>query len=189
MRAREDSWDGVARTDVVLLSPTELFFLGRRPGSMNVVLQGSDGRCLVKDLVVTIDPDALQAKLTELMPEEGSIKVRGADDALVLTGAVTDTVKLSHVVALAGSYGDGKKVVNMLRVSSPQQVMLEVTIAEVSKTLLSKLGINFSRMVTAGDGTLSVLSGIVGGAPGLLARFGGLAATGVEAACPRGCWP
>ncbi|MGZ5181065.1 MAG: type II and III secretion system protein family protein [Ramlibacter sp.] len=179
-RPREDSWDGVARTDVVLLSPTELFFLGRRPGSMNVVLQGSDGRCLVKDIVVTIDPDALQAKLTELMPEENGIKVRGADDALVLTGAVTDSVKLSHVLALAGSYGDGKKLVNLLRVSAPQQVMLEVTIAEVSKTLLSRFGLDFSRMLRSGDGTVSVMSGIIGGAPGLLARFAGdVAATAV----------
>ena len=147
---------------------------------MNVVLQGADGRCLVKDIVVTIDPDALQAKLTELLPEENGIKVRGADDAFVLTGAVSDSVKLSHVLALAGGYGDGKKVVNLLRVSAPQQVMLEVTIAEVSKTLLSRFGLDFSRMVRSGDGTISVLSGIVGGAPGLLARFAGdVAATAV----------
>lgn len=179
-RPREESWDGVARSDVVLLGPNDLFFLGRRPGSMNVVLQGSDGRCLVKDIVITIDPDALQAKLGELMPEERGVKVRGADDAFVLTGAVSDSVKLSHVLALAGSYGDGKKVVNLLRVSSPQQVMLEVTIAEVSKTLLAHFGLDFSRMLRSGDGTVSVLSGIVGGAPGLLARFGGaIAATAV----------
>ena len=89
-RPREDSWDGVAASDVVLLSPTDLFFLGRRPGAMNVVLQGADGRCLVKDIVVTIDPDALQAKLGELLPDERGVKVRGADDAFVLTGAVSD---------------------------------------------------------------------------------------------------
>ena len=33
-----------------------------------------------------------------------------------------------------------KKVVNLLRVGAPQQVMLEVKIAEVSKTLLDRLG-------------------------------------------------
>jgi pilus assembly protein CpaC len=186
-RPREDSWDGVARSDVVLLGPNDLFFLGRRPGAMNVVLQGSDGRCLVKDLIVTIDPDALQAKLGELMPDEKEVKVRGADDAFVLTGAVSDSVRLSQVMALAGSYGDGKKVVNMLRVTSPQQVMLEVTIAEVSKTLLSRLGIDFSRMVRSGDGTIGVLSGIIGGAPGLLARFAGdVAATAVGGAANVG---
>jgi pilus assembly protein CpaC len=44
-------------------------------------------------------------------------------------------------------------------------VMLEVKIAEVSKTLLDKFGIDFARMFTAADGlTSKVISGIFGGA-------------------------
>ena len=107
---------------------------------MNVVLQGTDGRCVVKDIIVTVDPDTLQAKLGELMPEETGVKVRGADTALVLTGSVSDAVKLDQILSLASSYGDPKRMVNLLRVTAPQQVMLEVKIAEVSKTLLDKLG-------------------------------------------------
>jgi pilus assembly protein CpaC len=165
--------DGVAETDVTLLSPTELFFLGRRTGSMNVVLQANDGRCIVKDIVVSMDPGTLQAKLAELMPEESNIKVRSADNALVLTGAVTDAVKLDHIVSLAGSYVDSKKVVNLLRVTAPQQVMLEVKIAEVSKTLLDRFGLDFSRLVTSANGVRStIVSGIIGGTPGVVGRFG-----------------
>jgi pilus assembly protein CpaC len=164
--------DGVAETEVTLLSPTELFFTGRRAGSMNVVLQSADGRCLVKDLVVTIDPGTLQAKLGELMPEESGIKVRGAENALVLTGSVSDAIKLDQVMSVAGSYGDGQRVVNLLRINTPQQVMLEVKIAEVSKTLLDKFGLDFSRLVTNASGlTSSIISGIVGGGAGLLGQF------------------
>ena len=164
--------DGVAETDITLLSPTELFFLARRTGSMNVVLQANDGRCIVKDIVVTIDPNALQAKLGELMPEETGIKVRGADNSFVLTGSVSDAGKLDQVLNLAGSYGDMKKVVNLLRVTAPQQVMLEVKIAEVSKTLLDRFGLDFSRLITSANGARSsIISGIVGGAPGVLGRF------------------
>jgi len=152
--------DGVADVDVILLSPTELFFIGKRTGSMNVVLQSADGRCSVKDLVVTIDPGTLQAKLAELMPEETGIRVIGAENALVLTGKVADAVKLDQVVSLATSYGEGKKVVNMLRITTPQQVMLEVKIAEVSKTLLDKLGssVSFSGASNSGNNGYSVLT-------------------------------
>jgi pilus assembly protein CpaC len=164
--------DGVADTEITLLSPTELFFLGKRTGSMNVVLQGTDGRCVVKDIIVTVDPETLQAKLGELMPEETGIKVRGADTALVLTGSVSDAVKLDHVMSLATSYGDGKKVVNLLRINTPQQVMLEVKIAEVSKTLLDRFGLDFSRLVTSADGvTSSIISGLIGGGAATLGRF------------------
>jgi pilus assembly protein CpaC len=164
--------DGVADVDVALLSPTELFFMGKRSGSMNVVLQSTDGRCLVKDIVVTVDPGTLQAQLAELMPEEGGVKVRGAEDALVLTGSVSDAIKLDQVLTLAASYGDGKKVVNLMSVRAPQQVMLEVKIAEVSKTLLDKFGLDFSRLVTSANGlTSSIVSGIVGGGAGLIGQF------------------
>ena len=162
--------DSIADVDVMLLSPTELFFLGKRAGSMNVVLQGADGQCSVKDLVVTIDPGALQAKLAELMPEETGIKVKGAENALVLTGVVSSAVKLDQVMSLAASYGDSKKLVNLLRISSPQQVMLEVKVAEVSKTLLDKLGASASYSKTSGGSgyTYSLLSQFSSGGKGLL---------------------
>jgi pilus assembly protein CpaC len=167
-----EAGDGVADTEITLLSPTDLFFLGRKTGSMNVVLQGTDGRCVVKDIVVTVDPGTLQSKLDELMPQERGVKVSAAENAIVLTGSVSDSVKLDQVVTLATSYGDGKKVVNMLRVDSPQQVMLEVKIAEVSKTLLDKLGLDFSRLVTSASGiTSSIISGIIGGGAAVLGRF------------------
>jgi pilus assembly protein CpaC len=164
--------DGVADTQITLLSPTELFFLGRKTGSMNVVLQGTDGRCVVKDIIVTVDPETLQAKLGELMPEQTGVRVRGAESSLVLIGTVSDLVKLDQIMILANSYGDPKHIVNLLRVSAPQQVMLEVKIAEVSKTLLDRFGLDFSRLVTSADGMKSsIISGIIGGGAGVLGRF------------------
>jgi pilus assembly protein CpaC len=162
--------DGVADTEITLLSPTELFFLGKRTGSMNVVLQGTDGRCVVKDIVVTVDPETLQVKLSELMPEETGIKVKGADTSLVLTGTVSDAIKLDQVMSVATSYGDAKKIVSLLRITTPQQVMLEVKIAEVSKTLLDKLGSSFNLTDSASSGrnTYSLISNFLSGGGGLV---------------------
>lgn len=164
--------DSIADVQINLLSPTELFFLGRKAGSTNVFLQDAQGNCWVKDIIVTLDATTLKSKLTELMPEETDIRVSGAENALVLTGKVSDAIKLDEVLSLATSYGDGKKVVNMLRVSAPQQVMLEVKIAEVSKTLLDKFGLDYSRLSTSADGLTSrVISGIIGGGPAVFGRF------------------
>lgn len=161
---------GVAETDVTLLSPTELFFLGRETGSMNVVLQANDGRCLVKDLVVTVDPGTLQATLKDVMPEETGVRIRGAEDSLVLTGSVSDPIKLQQVVALAASYADTKKVINLMRVTAPQQVMLEVQIAEVSKNLLDRLGsaAALTRTTNGGRNTFSMASDFLTGGSSLL---------------------
>ena len=160
--------DGVADVDVILLSPTELFFIGKRAGSMNLVLQSADGACAVKDIIVTIDPGTLQAKLNEVFPEEADLRVRGAENAIILTGTVADSVKLEHVVQLATSYGDGKKVVNMMRVASAQQVMLEVAVAEVSKTLLDKLGGAVTLNKSGSDSSVSFVSNFLSNGGGIL---------------------
>lgn len=162
--------ESVADVDVMLLSPSDLFFRGRKTGSMNVILQNAEGVCFVKDIVVTIDPSTLQAKLAELMPEETGIKIKGAENALVLTGHVGDAIKLDQIMSLATSYGDGKKVVNLLRVMTPQQVMLEVKIAEVSKTLLDTLGsrVGINRSSGGGVNTYSLLSSFLSNGGGVL---------------------
>ena len=161
--------DGVAQVDLMLLGPSELFALGRRPGSMNLVLQAADGRCFLRDVMVTVDPDALQAKLAELLPGEGQIRVRAMDSALVLTGQVSDTLKADEVMSLAQSLGEGRRVVSLLRVGAPQQVMLEVKIAEVSKGVLDRLGIDLTRVARTGDGA-RIFTGLFGGNPLLLGK-------------------
>jgi pilus assembly protein CpaC len=161
--------DGVAQVDIVLLGPTELFFLGRRPGAMNLVLQAADGRCFVRDVMVTVDPDSLQTKLTELLPAEKQIRVRALEGSLVLTGQVSDALKADEVMSLALSLGEGRRVINLLRVSAPQQVMLEVKIAEVSKGVLDRLGIDLTRVVRTGDGG-RIITGLFGGSPLLLGK-------------------
>jgi pilus assembly protein CpaC len=162
--------DGVSEVRITLLAPNELFVLGRKAGSMNVILQDAEGRCHLKDIVVTVDPDALQSLLAELVPDERGIKVKAAENSLVLTGEVSDAMALEQVLAVAGSYGDGKKIVNLLRVAGAQQVMLEVKIAEVSKTLLDKLGasVGLNRSRNGGTDSFSLLSNFLSEGGGLI---------------------
>lgn len=162
--------DSVSDVRIALLAPDELFVLGRKAGTMNTILQDDTGRCHLMDVVVTVDPDALQAMLTDLVPDERGIKVRAAQNHIVLTGEVSDTTTLDQVLSLAGSYAETKHIVNMLRVGAAQQVMLEVKIAEVSKTLLDKLGssVGLSRSRSNGIDSFSLASDFLSQGNGLL---------------------
>ena len=131
---------GVADSDVVLLSPDELYLLGRKPGTMNVVVQGRDGSCMVLDVIVTVDPSALAQTLQRLLPEEKNIKVSAAQDSFILDGDVRDASMVDRIMSIAQAYVPEKKIVNMLHVRAPQQVMIDVKVAEVNKTLLDSLG-------------------------------------------------
>lgn len=59
-------------------------------------------------------------------------------------------------------------VVNLMQVAAPQQVMLEVKVAEVSKTLLDKLGSEFGMTRTNGSWTYSIVNSLLSGGAGLL---------------------
>lgn len=165
---------GAADLDVLLLSPSEIYLLGKSVGSTNIVLLDRAGRCTVLDVVVGMDTAGLNASLKELLPHEKGIKIHSAADSLVLSGEVADAATADRVIEIANAYvrggsGTSTRIINMLEVSAPQQVMLEVKVAEISKTLLDQYGINLSRAYAPADGSMvRFISGIFGGS-GLLA--------------------
>lgn len=170
-----DTRPGVADVDVLLLAPTEVYLLGKTIGSTNVVMLDRSGTCTAFDVVVGMDTTALQSVLGQLLPGEKSIKVSSAFDSIVLSGVVSDSEALVRATDLANAYvrggGDGKsnsRVVNMLEVGAPQQVMLEVKVAEVSKALIDKLGVQFSGSRTNGNWTYSLLADFLSGGNALV---------------------
>lgn len=177
---------GVADVDVLLLSSSEIYLLGKTVGSTNVVLLDRSGTCTVVDVSVGMDTVAVQATINELLPGQSGIKVTSAADSLVLTGIVSDAGVADQAVDLAtayvrrvsgGSAGGSTRsdrVLNMLSVSAPQQVMLEVKVAEISKTLLDQFGINFARAYTPADGSMMrFINGIFGGQGLIAGQVGG----------------
>lgn len=145
--------------DVLLLNQGEIYILGKKTGATNLIVWSKTGQTTVVDILVDMDTAGLQAKLQQLLPGEKNISVAAAADSLVLSGNVSDAVKVDRAMAIAEAYG-AKKVVNLLRAAAPQQVMLEVKIAEVSKTLLDKLGVGFTSKSNSGGGgwTYSILT-------------------------------
>ena len=63
------------------------------------------------------------------------------------------------------------RVVNLLSVTAPQQVMLEVKVAEVSKTLIDKLGASLNLNRINGDWTYTILMDFLSGGAGVIDAF------------------
>jgi pilus assembly protein CpaC len=68
-------------------------------------------------------------------------------------------------VASAAAPGAGARVVNLLNVSAPQQVMLEVKVAEVSKSLLDKLEVGTALRMASGSWAANLVSNFLTGVP------------------------
>jgi len=140
-------------------------------------------------VAVSMDTAALQAVLRQLLPAEQGIVISAAFDSVVLSGQVSDSEALTRATDLAQAFvrgqrgaggGGTERVVNLLAVDAPQQVMLEVKVAEISKNLLDQFGIDFSRAYAPGDGSmLRFLNGILGGGVGSLGQISGTGPRGV----------
>lgn len=130
-----------------------------RPAADSVILTG-------------VVSSATKAKYAE---DIANAFVRDINKNLVLPVTAGDTkAKAGTAMAISGGgagMGEGgAKVVNLLRIAQGQQVMLEVKIAEVSKSLIDKLGSRMSirRTGNNGDNVFSMLSNFLSGGGGLL---------------------
>jgi pilus assembly protein CpaC len=82
---------------------------------------------------------ALGASLRAAVPDAG-IEFAGNAEQLVLTGKVANAEQSKRAEALAALHA--KKVVNMLQVADPRQILLQVKFADVDRTALSQFGFN-----------------------------------------------
>lgn len=144
--------------DVTLINAKEVYVLGKKNGITNLIVWSANGKTTLRDVAVGLDTGMLQSRLTKWVPTTEPLMVDVMADTVVLRGRVPDAIKAHRIVSLAEAYTGGKKVINMLRVDGSQQVMLEVKVAEVSRTLLDELGVDINLTRTAGSTSVSLLS-------------------------------
>ena len=156
--------------DILVLRANQVYVVGKALGTTNVVLWDSSNRIIATvDIEITHDVDTLKAKLHELMPNE-DISVNSSQGTIVLSGEVSSPSAMDAALALATSFapedeeGNTKqgKVVNMMHVGGIQQVLLEVKVAEINRTVMREFGIDWNAF-GIGDNNW-VIGGANGGA-------------------------
>lgn len=174
--------------DVVLINPREIYLLGKKSGHTNLLVWTAQGSTTLRDITVGADTDSLHAKLREYVPSAENLRVDSVADSLVLSGRVSDGMKVQRLMALTEAFNGNKKVINLLSVHGTQQVMLEVKVAEVSKTLLDELGVDINLTRTMGNTSVNLLSQLLSaGATSLTtARANGLTTVTLTAEMKKG---
>ncbi len=152
--------------DVVLTHPREVYLLGRKNGQTNLMLWGKGSTTRLHDIAVSTDTETLKGKLQEWVPGIDDLRVESVGEHLMLSGVAQDAVKVHRAMLMAEAFSGERKVINLLRVGSAQQVMLEVKVAEVSRNLLDELGVDLSMTRVAGNSTLRLLTQLVSTAVG-----------------------
>ncbi|NGZ86501.1 type II and III secretion system protein family protein [Duganella aceris] len=138
-----------------------------------------------KDIRVTVSGNALilsgtvtdSVRAAQIVSVAGAYLQRngrngGAQPAGAAPAAAAPADNAAAAAApLSAGQGTGGRIINMLAVAAPQQVMLEVKIAEVSKTLVDQLGASVGVAGARGSWTYTMLSNLLSGNPNKLDAF------------------
>jgi pilus assembly protein CpaC len=119
--------------DYVVVSPLEVLVTGVQLGTTTLIIWNRAGGRRTYTVEVTVDASALSRTVEALFPGE-RLQVTAVGSMVILTGSVSDARVARQVQALAA--GTGATVINNLVIGADQQVLLQVRIAEVSRSAL-----------------------------------------------------
>lgn len=143
------------------ITPTQILVHGKSPGEVSLVIWDELERSRSFDLRVDVDVSACAEEEHRVFPDE-QITVTPSRAAIVLSGHVTTEDVAKRAGELAGAYSP--KIINVLTFGpvGAQEVLLEVKFAEVDRTALTQMGVNF--LSTGATNTLgTVTTGQYGG--------------------------
>lgn len=130
--------------DFLMLSPRQIYLTGKAAGTTNLTLWNNGDIAAIYDLETTYDVSSLKEQLHAMLPEESEIRVVASKNSITLAGKVSSSSNLSQTLALARAYAPEGRINNLLEVGGIHQVMLEVRIAEISRSTTKRLGVNWT---------------------------------------------
>lgn len=159
--------------DILILRASQLYILGKDLGTTNVFLwDRNDFLIGAVEIEVTHDLQSLKKKLYDLLPNE-EIEVHSAQRNIVLSGNVSNVGNMDAALKIARGYfaqfsavdstefeqedsaGSEEsalgEVINLMSVGGVQQVMLEVKVAEISRTELRRLDFRFNAILQGSE--------------------------------------
>lgn len=131
--------------DAVMRTARRGYLLGMAIGETNVYFLDAKGRqILTLEVRVARDVSELGALIEKIVPD-AHVNIEAIGDSLILSGEVNDASIADKVMKIATQYsGKADGVVNMMSIKTGQQVMLQVRIVEMQRSVIKQLGVNLS---------------------------------------------
>jgi pilus assembly protein CpaC len=129
--------------DVFAVTPNQILLNGKTAGVTSLVVFYPD-KTLFFDVVVQSDLALLTERLRQIAPRD-DIQVQAAQDAIIVRGTVSSENLIPGAAEIASSFAPKGRVVNLLSLAEvkPQQVLLQVHVAEVARESLKELGFSW----------------------------------------------
>ncbi|MFQ5970770.1 MAG: type II and III secretion system protein family protein [Alphaproteobacteria bacterium] len=146
--------------DLSVKSPTLVYVMAKKAGETSLFAVDENDEILADvRLITTHNLGNLGAALARLLPG-AVIETSSVAGGLLLTGAVATATEAEQAQRIALEFiAEDEDVINQLQLVGPNQVNLRVRIAEVSREVTKRFGVNFDIISTIGDVTFGLFSG------------------------------
>jgi len=125
--------------DVEVVTPLQMVVIGKSAGTTTLVYWSEEEVPTTVDVVVGIYVEQVRENLQKIAPD-ANFEVTASGDTLVLSGTVNSEMVQNRLVEAAKA--NVKNVVNLLKVEKLEQVLLQIRVAEVDRSLAKELGFN-----------------------------------------------
>jgi pilus assembly protein CpaC len=165
--------------DVHVVGSKRIAFIGKKMGHTNAKLFDKSNNMIRQfDIIIGYDLPAIRKALHFFLPAE-HIGVELVNTNVALTGEVSDASAATKAVEIVNQFVaptsagqvDSATVLNLLKISSGQQVMLRVKVGEIQRTALKNLGVD---LTATKNGAVSILGGSLGGVNAVSNTVGGV---------------
>jgi pilus assembly protein CpaC len=181
--------DGVQRVavanpdiaDVLVVSSNEILLIGKAPGFTTLQVWNRDG-LLSYAVEVSDDNRPLALEIQSILGYP-DIRVSKVNKSIILQGTVNDQYQKAQAEKVAAAYGE--RVVNLLEITRPTQVKIEVRVIELNREKTRNLGIKWGNNVNSpgvfGFGQSNPLNPVLGsGAATVLGGLGTYSAVNAQ---------
>jgi len=123
--------------EAVVIPPRQLVLNAISVGSTSLILWGRNETSQLYTVEVTADLASLERQLRALFPGV-DLQASSTGTAIVISGTVRDASVVRSALELASA--TGAQVINNIQVPAPEQILLHVEFAEVTRSSLREIG-------------------------------------------------
>jgi pilus assembly protein CpaC len=170
--------------DAVVRSKNTAYLFARAVGQTNIFFFDENGQQILNlDLEVTVDVTALRNLLQRSIPGT-KVTVDSVNNSVVLGGTAPNATEAKLAEDLARKFltrmvgnvpsdtGDSSGIINTIKITGEDQVMLKVRIVEVQRNVLKQFGVNLQALLSVGKFAFNLASiGPLAGATGAKAVY------------------
>jgi pilus assembly protein CpaC len=154
--------------DAVVQSSNRVYLIGKKVGQSNAFFFDANGTQIVT-LEVSIEHDTavLEALFVRLIPGS-SIKAEVLNETVILSGSVRAPADAARASSIASRFivtptpenneRHPAKVINMIAVEGEEQVMLQVVVAEMQRSVMKQFGVNLGAEINIGNFATGIMT-------------------------------